>query len=434
MLSDLRYALRLIRKSPLASAIAILTVAIGVGANTAIFSVIRAVLLKPLPYANADRLVQMSESWPTLPGPRPTSRLNYLDWVAQSDVFEQIAAVSWGSATIGGADHPFWVEGSLVSPSYFNVFGLHAALGRTFAPDDDRPGRDHVVVLSDRLWVSTFGGDRSIIGSAIRIDGERYTVIGVMPAGMNLHFLDTPLWRPLVLRDPPSRAARDLQTVEARLKPGVTVAQARAQMNAIADRLARRYPDANKGYGVLLQPFPRPIGFDVEPSLYLLLAAVGIVLLIACVNLANLAIVRGVARARETAIRAALGASRGQIARQFLVEHLAIAVIGGIAGVAVGHLMLRVMIPAIPTTGLRAAYPAGTVIAIDRAVWLFAFVPAGLPSGWRRPSPPYGGRWSRRSATVRRALAQAAGRHACAKLSSFPKWRWHSCCSPAPDC
>jgi putative ABC transport system permease protein len=240
-----------------ASAIAIFTVAIGVGANAAIFSVINALLLKPLPYPHADRLVQISESWPSRPGPRPVSRLNYLDWAAQSDVFESTAAVSWGGATIGAADHPLFVDGALVSPSYFDVFGLHAALGRTFAPGDDQPGHDHVVILSHRVWVSAFGGDRRIIGSPIRLDGELYTVIGVMPAGANLHFWDTPIWRPLVLPLSP-RAARDLQMVEARLKPGVSVAQARAQLTTIADRLAAQYPDANKGYGIIVEAFPRP--------------------------------------------------------------------------------------------------------------------------------------------------------------------------------
>ena len=364
MLHDLRYALRLIRNTPIASVIAILTVAIGVGANTAIFSIIRAVLLKPLPYADADRLVQISESWPSRPGRRPVSGMNYADWIAQSDVFERSAAVSWGSATIGIGDRPFWVEGSLVSPSYFDVFGLHAAIGRTFAPGDDEPGHDHVAILSHRLWVSRFGGDRTIVGSLIRVDGDPYSVIGVLPAGVNLHFLDTPLWRPLPRDRVSVRAVRDLQTVEARLKPGVTVAQARAQLSAIADRLAQEYPDANRGYGVIVERFPHPVGLDVEASLYLLFTAVGMVLLIACVNLANLAIVRGAARA--------LGASRAQIVRQCLTEHLVIAVGGGVAGVALGYAILRGVMPSIPTSGLRAAYPEGTVIVIDRAVWLFA--------------------------------------------------------------
>src|SRR5262245_16450930 len=336
MFYDLRYALRLIRKTPVASLIAVLTVAVGVGANTAIFSIVRAVLLKPLPYVDAARLVQISESWPSRPGRRPVSSMNYADWIAQSDLFERSAAVSWGSATIGVGDQPFWVEGSLVSPSYFDVFGLHAAIGRTFAPGDDEPGRDHVVILSHQLWMSRFGGDRAIVGSVIRVDGDPYSVIGVLPAGVHLHFLDTPLWRPLPRNRVSVRAVRDLQTVEARLKPGVTLPQARAQLTAIADRLAREYPDANKGYGVIVEPFPHPVGLDVEASLYLLFAAVGMVLLIACVNLANLAIVEGAARTREMAIRAALGASRAENVREFPTAHRGIADEGGPGGGVLG--------------------------------------------------------------------------------------------------
>src|SRR5262249_35711855 len=234
-------------------------------------------------------------------------------------------AVSWGSATIGGADHPLWVDGALVSPSYFDVFGLRPEIGRTFAEDDDQPGRDHVVILSHRLWTTRFGGDRRIIGSPIRLDGEVYTVIGVMAAA-NLHFYDTPIWRPLPAGVPEPRTWRGLQMAEARLRPGVTLTQARAEMATIADRLARQYPDANRGYGGRVEAFPHPVGLDVEASLYLLSAAVAVVLAIACVNLANLALVRGAARAREVAIRAALGASRARIVRQFLIEHLVIAV------------------------------------------------------------------------------------------------------------
>src|SRR5262245_9569210 len=188
MATDLRYAIRRIAQSPGVALVAVLTIAIGVGANAAIFSVIRTVLLAPRPYADPDRLVVLGEKWPTQPGPRPISRLNYLDWAAQNTVFERIAAVTWGDATIGRGDDPVRVEGSLVSASYFEVFGLHAAMGRTFAAGEDEPGRDHVVVLSHRLWASRFGGDPSIVGSSVRLDGESYTVIGVMPAGMSVEF------------------------------------------------------------------------------------------------------------------------------------------------------------------------------------------------------------------------------------------------------
>jgi putative ABC transport system permease protein len=371
VLQEFPFALRLIRKTPFAAAVAVMTVAIGVGANAAIFTVVRAVILNPLPVEHEDRLVQISESWPSLPGPRPVSRLNYIDWVAQSDIFEHVAAVSWGSATIGGADHPLWVDGVLVSPSYFEVFGLRPEIGRAFAEGDDQPGHDHVVVLNHQLWMTRFGGDRGILGSSVRLDGELYTVIGVMPA-VNLHFYDTPIWRPLPASVPAQRSWRDLQMAEARLKPGVSLTQARAEMAIIADRLARQYPDADRGYGVIIEPFPHPVGLDVEASLYLLFAAVAVVLAIACVNLANLALVRGAARAREVAIRAALGATRVQIVRHLLAEHLIIAVAGGVVGMALAWMTLHAMLPAIPTTGLRAIYPEGMSIEVDRTVWLFA--------------------------------------------------------------
>jgi predicted permease len=372
MLHDLRYAFRLLRKTPATTIIAVLTIAIGVGANAAIFSVIRAVLLKPLPYADAERLVRLAEKWPNLTGPRPASKLNYRDWAAQNTVFEGIAAVSWGSVTVNEGAQPVHVNGSLVSASYFDLFGLRAAVGRTFEASEDQPGHEHVVVLSHRLWASQFGMDTAVVGRPVRLDGEVYTIIGVMPARTSLDFLDPQLWRPLTFDVLPPRSAHELQWSIAKLKPGVTLEQARSQMDAIGDRLAREYPESNKNYGVVVEPFPRPVGIDVEASLYLLFAAVGAVLLIACVNLANLALARGAARAPEVAIRAALGAGRGRLVRQFLTEHLVIAVGGGLCGVAVSYAVLAVMKSAIPTTGLRAAFPPDTVIAMDAPVWLFA--------------------------------------------------------------
>jgi predicted permease len=330
MLNDLRYALRRIRKTPSATAIAVLTLAIGVGANTALFSIIRAVLLKPRPFADAERIVLLGERWPMLPGSRPISRLNYRDWAAQSTVFERLAAVTWGKATMSGADEPVQLDGSFVSPTYFDVFGLHAVLGRTFVPDEDQPGRDHVVIISHRLWTSQFGADPAIVGTPIRLDGESYTIIGVMPVGASVEFgfdlSDPQIWRPLSLADPPPRGSHDLRVAAAKMKPGITLARARAELDAIADRLAIEYPDTNKGYGVIVQSLPRPIRADFEASLYLLFAAATSVLLLACVNLANLALARSAANAREAAIRTALGAGRAHLVRQYLTEQLLSAV------------------------------------------------------------------------------------------------------------
>ena len=181
MWPDLRHALRLIRKSPAPTAVAVLTLAIGVGANVAIFSIIRAVLLKPLPFADSERLVRLSETWPNRPGPRPGSKQNYLDWAAQSTAFERMAAVSWGAATVSGGPVPVYVEGSRVSPAYFDLFGLRAAIGRTFVAGEDQPSHDHVVVLSHHFWTAHLGADPRIVGTSLRLDGELYTVVGVMP-------------------------------------------------------------------------------------------------------------------------------------------------------------------------------------------------------------------------------------------------------------
>ena len=325
---DARQAIRSLRRTPVFAAAAILTLALGIGANTAIFSVIRAVLLTPVPYAHPDRLVRLTEQWPTFSGPRPVSFLNYLDWAQRSTVFEHMVASSWGNVTVGDGAQPVYVEGSFVSPEYFDVFGLHAAIGRTFAREDGAPGHERVVVISHRLWLSQFGSDPAVVGRPIRLDRQVYTVIGVMPPRTSLEFVETQLWRPLTFDVLPPRAARQLRYAVAKLRDGATLAQARAEMAAIADRLARDYPDANRGYGVLVEPYPRPIGLDVEPSLYVLFAAVVAVLLIACANLADLALVRGAARVREVAIRTALGASRARLVRQFLTEHLLIAAAG----------------------------------------------------------------------------------------------------------
>lgn len=371
LLRDTRYAARSLRRSPGFLVTAVLTLGLALGANSAIFAVVRTVLLQPLPYADADRLVILGERWPNLTGARPVSMLNYLDWTQQNTVFETIAAVSWGSVTVNDGPQPIFVEGALVSPSYFEVFGLRAALGRTFTPEDDDPGRSRVVVLSHRLWASQFGSDLAIVDKAIRLDGELYTVIGVMPPRTSVHFIDPLLWRPLVFDGLPPRGSRGLRWAAGKLKTDVTLAQARAEMNAIGDRLASAYPEANKGFGIAVDPYPRPVGLNVEPSLYLLFAAVGVVLLIACVNLASLALARGRTRARDVAIQAAVGASRTQLIRQSLIEHLLIAAGGAACGGLIGYAFLTVLTNRLPTTGLRAAFPPDTVIETDATIWFF---------------------------------------------------------------
>jgi putative ABC transport system permease protein len=384
LLHDIRYALRTLRRQRAFAATAVLTVAVGVGANVALFSVIRSVLLTSQPYDDADRIVTINEQWPSLQGGRPVSMQNYRDWAQQNTVFERIAAVSWGSVTIGNGRQSAYVNGSLVSPSYFDVFQLRAALGRTFAPDEDQPGRDRVVILSHRLWSTEFDADPAVVGRTVRLDGDNYVVIGVMPPRTSIEFLDPQLWRPLTFEVPPPRGSRVLRQAVARLKPGVTLAAARSEMTVIANQLARAYPESNKGFGVIVERISPPVGLDVETSLYLLFAAVGTVLLIACVNLATIATARGTARAGEVAIRTAIGAGRGRLVRQFLTEHVVLGVIGGLCGTALAYVLVRGLIGLVPTSGLRAAFPPDTPIGIDRVVWVFALgvsVLSGLAFG-----------------------------------------------------
>jgi putative ABC transport system permease protein len=308
-------------------------------------------------------------------------------------VFEAIAAVTGGGVTLSGAaGEPVHVEARTVSASYFDVFGLRPILGRTFAPDEELPAKKHVVVIGYRLWVSQFGSDPGVLGKRVRIDGELYTVIGVMPARTAVEVFDPGLWRPgdlgrggvLTPEGKTSRDTRDLRWAAARLKPGVTIEQARREMRVIGDRLARTYPESNQEWGVAVESWPRPVAPGFDRSLYMLLAAVGIVLLIGCANIANLTLARGAARAREMATRVALGAGRVRLARQLVTEHMVIALVGGACGLLVGYALLLVVTSALPSTGVLRAVPTDTTIAMDAPVWLFALmlsVLSGVLSG-----------------------------------------------------
>lgn len=385
ILQDLRCAIRSLLKAPAFSVVAVLTLALGIGANAAIFTVIRAVLLKSPPYADADRLVLLGEKRPDASNyGGAISAPNYLDWVRRNTVFEQMAAVTGGGVTLsGGTTEPVYVDGRTVSASYFDVFGMRAAVGRTFAPDEDQPAEAHVVILSHRLWASQFGSDSAVIGKPVRLDGELYTVIGVMPAGAGVDLLDPELWTPrdlgreggaLTSDRRTDRGRRDLNRAVAKLKRGVTLEHARMQMDTIAARLAQAYPESNKGWGVQVQAWPRPISEDFERSLYLLLAAVGLMLLIGCVNVANLALARGTARAGEMAIRAALGATRGRLVRQLLTENVVIAIGGGLSALIIAYAVLMTMTAAIPSTGISKAVPSETTMSMDAPVWLLALM------------------------------------------------------------
>ena len=376
---DMRFGLRMIRKSPGFAAAAILTLALGIGGTTAIFSFVDAVLLKPLPFPGADQILNV---WEKPPGGERNgiSTLNFLDWKNQNTVFTAMAAQSWGSVTLIDADVPVELRNGRASAPYFEILGVKPMLGRTFAADEDQLGKNQVVILSHRVWQNRFGEDSNIIGRSIRLNGERHTVIGVMPPGMyDREWQD--VWTPLAFK--PSQMTRDYHWMIswARLKPGVTLQQAREQMKGIAARIEQAYPKSNKGWSVTVDRYEdRMVDKDLRRSLLVLLAAVGAVLLIGCVNLANLLLVRGAGREREVAVRSALGAGRARLVRQFLTESVLLAGIGGAVGVALGWALMLGLKAWIPPLLL----PAEADVSLNSQVLLFAVaivVTAGILFG-----------------------------------------------------
>ena len=368
---DLRYAVRMLRKSPGYTSVAILTLAISIGANTAIFSFVDGVLLKPLPYRDADRIVRVLEKPPQ--GERNgISTLNFLDWQRDNTVFDYLSAQTGGGATLTGVSEPVQLRGGRVSADYFRIFGIEPALGRTFAPGEDEFGKHRVVVLSHALWVSQFGSDPGIVNRQILLDNQPHTVIGVLKGGAFDRAFNQ-IWRPLAFE--PSNMTRDFHwlTSFGRLKDGVSLEQAQSAMNAIGARIATDFPDSNKGWGVIVERYADTlIGADMRRALLVLMSATGLVLLIGCANLANLALTRGLSREREVVVRASLGARRGLLIRQFLTEHILLSVCGGALGLAVGYGLMSAMLLLLPP------FPFAREVAIgmDTRVLAFAMVVA----------------------------------------------------------
>ena len=370
---DLRYALRMLRRSPGFAAVAILTLALGIGANTAIFSFVDNVLLKPLPYPEPDRVMRVIQRHSS-GAPFPTTTLDFLDWQKQAPAFEFVAAQTGWNATLTGSGrtadaNPVLLRGSRLSASFYGISRIKPTLGRTFLPEEDAYGKDHVVLLSHALWVSRFGADPAILNRTIRLDNEAYTVVGVMPEGSIYDRTALQITKPLGLA--PYELTRSLHWIIAagRLKPGVTLQQARSQMDALATHLAQTYPDTNNGFGIMVDPLSEVlIAPQVRASLYVLFAAAGMVLLIGCANLANLALARGVAREREVAVRASLGAGRGRLVRQFLAENVLLSLLGGVFGVALGYALIQWLRLAIPPF----TFPSEVNIRMDGRVLLFA--------------------------------------------------------------
>ena len=359
-------------RNPGFSVVAVLALAIGIGTNTAIFSVVDAVLLRPLPYTDPDRLVMI---WETNYGSdienSQVSPVTYTEWVAQEQLFEQIAG--WWYPQINVTDDrgdPERARTIDVTDRFFDVLGVDPILGRRFAEGEDLPGAEPVVVIGHGLWQRRFGGDVNVLGTAVRLDNQPHTIIGVAPSGFD-YPEQTEVWRPLGW-DPAqhSRSARFFEVV-ARLRPGLTVTQARADITALGRRLEDDYPDSNLGWGALVVPLHEQLVGDARPALFVLLGAVGFVLLVACANVANLLLARAVAREKEVAVRLALGAGRGRLIRQFLTEGLVLAAVSAAVGLLIAWLSVRLLVAANPIT-----LPRLESLAINGDVLLFTLLVA----------------------------------------------------------
>jgi putative ABC transport system permease protein len=362
---NLLFAIRLLRRNLGFTAVAVATLAIGIGANTAIFSVIYAVLLAPMPYPNPDQLVMV---WSKVQGGNNSvSAGDFLDWKQQNTTFQDLIAWSGVAYNFATPDQPERIQGRAGTPGTYRMMGTPLFLGRDFLPEEGEAGKDHVVILTYRLWAH-LGADRDIIGKQIKMDGEPYIVVGVNQPGQTDR-LESQFLVPLALK--PDQVNHDFHwlLVIGRLKPGVSIAQAQADMNVVTARIAQQHPQSNKGWSSSVEPlhndfFPK----ENQRILWLLMGAVGLVLLIACANVANLVLAKGTTRLREAAVRTSLGATRWQLFGQFLSENLLLAGIGGGFGIALGAVLLRVLVAKLPPNQL----PSEADITLNLPVLLFS--------------------------------------------------------------
>ena len=372
-MADLRFGLRVLGRNPGFAATAILLLALGIGANTAIFSVVNAVLLRPLPYQDPSRIMQVWHVPPAKSFPGLTrfsvSPANYLDWQSQTRTFGQMAAYGGVRFNVGTGEHAEALQGARVEPDFFSILRVQPALGRLFSADENQPGRDHVVLLSHRLWRDQFGSDPGIVGQAIQLDGQPFLVAGVMPPKFNFPTWAS-FWMPTAW-DAAQRAVRGNHNflVIGRLKPGVTVLQANADLSAISAGLEQQFPVDDKGWGAKAIPLREQVVGDIRPALLVLLGAVAFVLLIACANVANLVLAKTLARKKEIAIRTSLGAPRLAILRQLLVETLLLAV----AGSALGLFLARVSLSLLEKF-LADRLPKFAAVSLDAEVLAFTAV------------------------------------------------------------
>jgi putative ABC transport system permease protein len=399
LFQDVKYGLRILLKHPLVTAIAVITLALGIGANTAIFSVVNAVLLNPLPYKQPDRLVAL---WENVPGHGRwrTSPANFFDWKKQNTVFEDVVAFGASTLTLTGDGEPEQLVGCRVSSGYFAVVGVDPMLGRAFLPEEHERGKGQVVILGYNFWQRRFGGDRNIINRSITLDGASYTVVGVMPAGIYPVWPTTSghitfdeqqqqYWTPMsfTAQWAAVRTAHVLGVL-ARLKPGVSLEQATSEMNTIAARLEQEHTE-NRGEGIILNQFMNEVVGDVRPALFTLLAAVGLVLLIACANVAGLLLAQHAGRNKEIAIRAALGAGRTRLVRQFFLEGLLLSFFGTVAGLAIASGGTKLLLQFVPAGVPRLAQVSldWRVLGFTMLISLATCLIFGLIPAWHASKP-----------------------------------------------
>jgi putative ABC transport system permease protein len=370
LFEDIRFGLRLLRKNPGFTVVAMLTLALGIGANTAVFSLVYAVLLRPLPFKDPSGLIVLNETTPKV-GTVSVSYPNFLDWRSQSHAFSQMSAVHSVDFNLGGVDQPENISGDAVSPNFLSMIGVRTILGRDFGASEEKPGTAPVTLLSYSLWQSHFGGDPGAVGKVITLDGRAFTIVGVLPANYRAPdktdvMLPIGVWATNNSEQAMERGDRGDMVVIGRLAPGVTFARARSEMEGIAARLAKDYPSSNDQFGITLQPIRDAFVGDMKTAILVLFGAVLFVLLIACANVANLFLVRGAGRTKEVALRMALGASSGRIICQMLTESFVLSLLGGVLGVGLAIAGNRALAQLISVDML-----SGATVELDSAVFLF---------------------------------------------------------------